>query len=494
MILNRYERATPLRRLTRAAALVALSIPAVAFSAEGGGGSLGADLPLWSVLPFVGILLSIAIMPLVAPHIWHSHFGKIAGAWAILLAVPFLLAYKGTAMLEINHIILIDYIPFIIVLWGLFTISGGIVLKGRLVGTPIVNTALLLVGTVLASWVGTTGAAMLLIRPIIRANAWRTHKQHVIIFFIFLVANIGGALTPLGDPPLFLGFIHGVPFFWTLGLFLPMFTLVVLLLGIFYLLDGYLLKKDTESPPHMGGPNEPLSIVGAHNFIFIAGILLLVLLSGSVKMSEINILGVHVAWQDIIRNFGIVLMGWLSLKTTSRELRHANGFNWDPILEVAYLFAGIFITIIPALAMLKAGSDGAMAFIVNNVNEPWQYFWVTGILSSFLDNAPTYLTFFNTALGKLHLSEAEIGAFLASGQVAAGKQASLDSFETLLKAISMGAVFMGANTYIGNAPNFMVRAIAEENHIPMPSFFGFMLWSVAILMPVFFVITFIFLR
>jgi len=494
VIFNRREGAAPAGRLGRVAALVTLIIPAVAFSAEGGGESLGSMLPLWSVMPFVGILLSIAIFPLVAPHIWHSHFGKIAAAWAILLAVPFVIAYKGEATHEIFHIILIDYIPFIIVLWGLFTVGGGIVLKGRLVGTPAVNTMLLLVGTLIASWVGTTGAAMLLIRPVIRANAWRTHKKHVIIFFIFLVANIGGSLTPLGDPPLFLGFIHGVPFFWTLSLFTPMIVVVGMLLIIFYLLDGYLLKKDTETPPEMGGPNEPLTLSGSHNFIFLAGILMLVLFSGNVNMSEITVLGVHLAWQDIIRNFGIIVMGWLSLRTTSQKLRHANDFNWAPILEVAYLFAGIFITIIPALAMLKAGSDGALAFIVDNVEEPWQYFWVTGILSSFLDNAPTYLTFFNTALGKLHLTEMEIAAFLASGQAAAGSQASLERFEVLLKSISMGAVFMGANTYIGNAPNFMVRAIAEENHIHMPSFFGFMLWSMAILIPVFFIITIIFLR
>lgn len=474
---------------------VLLLLPEMALGAESAGEDLGAKLPLWSVIPFVGILLSIAIMPLLAPQIWHHHFGKVAAGWAVLLALPFWLVYREAAFHEIAHIILIDYIPFIIVLWGLFTVGGGIVLKGGLIGTPVVNVVLLLVGTIMASWVGTTGAAMLLIRPLIRANAWRHHKQHIIIFFIFLVANIGGSLTPLGDPPLLLGFIHGVPFFWTMALLPAMLVAVALILAIFYLVDGYFMKKENRPPPDHAKSQEPLHIEGAHNFLYLGGILALVLFSGSVQMSEITVLGVHLAWQDIIRNFGIVAMGWLSLKTTSRALRQSNDFTWAPILEVAYLFAGIFITIIPALVMLRAGSEGAMAFITELVQEPWQYFWVTGILSSFLDNAPTYLTFFNTALGKLHLTEEEVSAFLATGEtLGAAGPAALATFEQLLLAISMGAVFMGAVTYIGNAPNFMVRSIAEENGIQMPSFFGYMLWSVTILVPIFVITTIIFLR
>ncbi len=470
-------------------------LPEMALGAEISGEDLGSKLPLWSVIPFVGILLSIALMPLLAPQVWHHHFGKVAAGGAVLLAAPFWLVYREAAFHELAHIILIDYVPFIIVLWGLFTIGGGIVLKGSLVGRPATNVALLLIGTIMASWVGTTGAAMLLIRPLIRANAWRHHKQHIIIFFIFLVANIGGSLTPLGDPPLLLGFIHGVPFFWTMALLPAMLVAVALILAIFYLVDVYYMKKEAHPPPEHSGPQEPMHIEGAHNFIFLLGVLLLVLFSGSVQMSEITVLGIHLAWQDIIRNFGIVVMGWLSLKTTSRALRTANDFSWAPILEVAYLFAGIFITIIPALVMLRAGSEGAMAFITELVEEPWQYFWVTGILSSFLDNAPTYLTFFNTALGKLRLTEEEVSAFLTTGEtLAVAGPAALATFEQLLYAISMGAVFMGAVTYIGNAPNFMVRAIAEENGIEMPSFFGFMFWSVIILMPIFVIITFIFLR
>ena len=479
-----------------AALLIIFVAPGLALAAGEagtGGDHLGHVLPLWSMIPFVGILFSIAVMPLLAPQIWHHHFGKIAAGWAVLFALPFLMAFQGEAFHEIAHIALIDYVPFIIVLWGLFTIGGGIVLKGSLVGTPVVNTILLLIGTLLASWVGTTGAAMLLIRPVIRANAWRTSKQHIIIFFIFLVANIGGSLTPLGDPPLLLGFIHGVPFFWTLGLFPMMIFVVVILLAVFYALDSYLMKRDGDTPPDITG-GDPIRLEGVHNFLFLGGVLALVLMSGTVELAETVVLGVHIPWQDHIRNGGIVVMLWLSLKTTSQELRKANGFTWEPILEVAYLFAGIFITIIPALAILRAGSEGALGAVIDGVKEPWHYFWVTGTLSGFLDNAPTYLAFFNTALGKLHLTEGEVGQFLAGGDFAGEMLARLQAFEVLLVAISVGAVFMGAMTYIGNAPNFMVRAIAEENKIPMPSFFGFMIWSVALLIPVFILVTIVFLR
>lgn len=475
--------------------LMVLFVPvlALASSEAEGGDHLGRILPLWSVIPFIGILLSIAIFPLLAPAFWHHHFPKISAAWAIIFAVPFLIAYRGEAFYEIVHIILVDYIPFIIVLWGLFTVGGGIVLRGTLVGTPAVNTVLLLIGTLLASWVGTTGAAMLLIRPIIRANAWRKNKKHIIIFFIFLVANIGGSLTPLGDPPLLLGFIHGVPFFWTLRLIVPMSFVAIILLTIFYLLDSYFLKRDGVPHPEVQG-GEPIRLEGLHNFLFLGGILLLVFMSGTLELPEVSILGVHIPLQDIYRNLGIILVLVLSFKSTRQELRDANGFTWAPILEVAYLFAGIFITIVPALAMLRAGSEGAMAFIINAVEQPWHYFWVTGTLSSFLDNAPTYLTFFNTALGKLHLTEGEVSSFLAGAATGGDVLVRLQTFETMLVAISIGAVFMGANTYIGNAPNFMVRSIAEENKIYMPSFFGYMFWSVLILVPVFILVTFVFLR
>lgn len=451
------------------------------------GSNIGSKLPLWSILPFIGILLSIALFPLFAPQFWHHHYPKVSAFWAVLFAVPFLLAYGGDAFYEILHIYLIDYIPFIILLWGLFTVSGGILLRGNLKGTPPVNTLLILIGTLLASWMGTTGAAMLLIRPIIRANAGRTNKMHVIIFFIFLVANIGGSLTPLGDPPLFLGFIHGVPFFWTFNIMPHMIVMVIMLLILFFFMDTWMLKRE-KGPVFKEETKVPLKLEGYHNFLFLGGILAGVLLSGSWKPGEINILGVHVGIQNLTRDGIIILMGILSIVTTAKVTRRDNAFTWEPILEVAYLFAGIFMTIVPALALLKAGTSGKLAFIIEAVKEPWHYFWITGTLSSFLDNAPTYLTFFNTALGSLGLDEATVNQILTG----AIHSPVGDEFTMLLKAISAGAVFFGANTYIGNAPNFMVRSIAEENHIKMPSFLGYMVWSVLILCPMFLLVTLIF--
>jgi len=450
---------------------------------------LGKSIPLWSALPFAGILLSIALFPLFAPGFWHHNFPKISAFWAIAFAVPFLFVYKGAALYEILHIYLADYIPFIILLLGLFTASGGILLRGSLVGKPATNTLLLLIGTILASWMGTTGAAMLLIRPVIRANKPRKTKMHVIIFFIFLVANIGGSLTPLGDPPLFLGFLHGVPFFWTFNIF-PHFAFAsVVLLIVFFIVDTILFKREEQYfNDHVSSEKIPLKLEGLHNLLFLGGIIAAVLFSGSVKLHEFSIYGVHMPLQNIIRDTFILLMVILSIKTTKKKIRVDNGFTWFPIQEVAYLFAGIFMTIIPALAMLKAGSDGALAFIVDFVKSPIHYFWVTGILSSFLDNAPTYLTFYNLAQGRFGINDMMVNQMLTGVLDTPFKpQFILD-----LMAISAGAVFFGAVTYIGNAPNFMTRSIAEENKIKMPSFFGYMLWSIGILVPLFVIVTFIF--
>lgn len=441
--------------------------------------NLGSKLPLWSAIPFAGILLSIALGPLLAPHWWHKHFPKVSAFWALAFAIPFLIAFKGDALYEILHIYLIDYIPFIILLWALFTASGGILLRGTLAGTPRVNLIILIIGTIIASWIGTTGASMLLIRPILRANATRRNKVHIVIFFIFLVSNIGGSLTPLGDPPLFLGFLHHVPFFWTMNLLPHMLFVVALLLVIFYVWDTILYRREKASLPPVT-KYEPLKLEGAHNFLFLAGVLGGVLLSGKWKPGAVNLLGVHVGIQNLARDGILVLMGILSLWTTKQKLRKDNEFSWFPIQEVAYLFAGIFMTIIPALAILKAGSEGELAWLLAAVEKPAHYFWVTGGLSSFLDNAPTYLTFFNSALGKFFpgMPEAEAVAALIREQ------------DIYLKAISTGAVFMGANTYIGNAPNFMVRSIAEEGGVKMPSFFGYMLrYSLLILLPVFVLVT-----
>ena len=412
--------------------------------------------------------------------------------WALAFAIPYLVAFRGEAFYDILHIYLIDYIPFIILLWGLFTVAGGILVRGTLRGTPLVNTLLLLIGTAIASWVGTTGASMLLIRPLIRANAYRQNKIHLIVFFIFLVSNIGGSLTPLGDPPLFLGFLHNVPFFWTTtALFPHMLFISIILIVLFFVLDTFMFKREGGVVPD-DGTNEPIRVDGLFNLVFLLGIVVAVLMSGSFKWGEVNIFGVHVYWQNIARDVLIVVMGLLSLRFTpfSGELRQANEFSWEPIEEVAKVFAGIFMTIIPALAILKAGENGALRGLIGAIKEPMHYFWITGILSSFLDNAPTYLTFFNTALGKLHLTEAVIPEIL-SGQLTGPEHLE---FVKLLTAISVGAVFMGANTYIGNAPNFMVKAIAEQSGIRMPSFFGYMLWSVVILVPLFVIVTLVFLR
>ncbi len=450
--------------------------------------NLGVSLPLWSCLPFAGMLLSIALWPLIAPEFWHHHFGKIAFGWALCLAVPFLLAFKGDALYEIIHIMLADYVPFIILLWSLYTVSGGILLRGTLNGTPQVNVALLLIGTVLASWMGTTGAAMLLIRPFLRANKHRKNRTFMVVFFIFMVANIGGALTPLGDPPLFLGFLHGVDFFWTFKIAPHMGAMALILISIYFLLDSYYYRKERASVQLTAGgdnPGEhvPLALEGKHNFIFLLGIIGAVLFSGMVDWGQIVILGVHRGVQDWIRDLFLIVMGTLSLVMTSAVIRQDNDFTWFPIKEVAYLFIGIFITMIPCLLILKAGSHGALAFVIESVKQPAHYFWVAGTLSAFLDNAPTYLTFFNTALGTFfaEMNEAQAVPLLMAEKA------------VYLKAIATGAVFFGACSYIGNAPNFMVRSISEEAGTPMPSFFGYILkYTLVFLIPGFIVITLIF--
>ena len=449
------------------------------FAAEGNAPHLnGADLSIFWVFPFAGILLSIAIFPLVAPDFWHHNFGKISAFWAILLIVPFLLKVGFTITLyELLHVGLLEYVPFIILLLALFTISGGVQLKGALVGTPIVNTGIIFIGTALASWMGTTGAAMLLIRPLIRANKERKSKVHVIVFFIFLVANIGGSLTPLGDPPLFLGFLKGVNFFWTTSaMMVPMLFMVFSLLIIFFIFDSYLYKKENIKKEET---DIKISIEGSFNLLLLLGVIGSVLLSGFWRPHiEFELFYVHVELQNVIRDILLLTLTFASWKLTSSKIREANEYTWFPIVEVAKLFAGIFVTIIPAIAILKAGTSGALGVVINSVSNQtgpinYMYFWATGILSSFLDNAPTYLVFFNTAGGDPIQLMGELS-------------------QTLL-AISAGAVFMGANTYIGNAPNFMVKSISESSGIEMPSFFGYLFkWSLPILFPLFIIVTFLF--
>ena len=457
-------------------------IPAFSYAgAEGAPHVIGEDLGIFWVLPFVGILLSIAVFPLVAEHFWHQNFGKISLFWALLLIVPFIFSQGlQITIYELLHVGLLEYVPFIILLLSLFTISGGVQLRGSLVGTPVLNTLIIFIGTVLASWMGTTGAAMLLIRPLIRANQYRKSKVHIIVFFIFLVANIGGSLTPLGDPPLFLGFLKGVDFFWTTSaMFLPMLFMAVSLLIIFFVIDTYFYKKETPLENKIE-ENEKLGLNGSFNLLLLAGVVGGVLLSGFWKPDiHISIYYVHVELQNIIRDVLLLALTYASWTLTPKAIREANEYTWFPIEEVGKLFAGIFVTIIPAIAILKAGTNGALSSVVSSVSnesgEPinYMYFWLTGILSSFLDNAPTYLVFFNTAGGDPSVLMGEL-------------------YNTLL-AISAGAVFMGANSYIGNAPNFMVKAIAESSNIKMPSFFGYMIkWSFPILIPLFLVVHWIF--
>lgn len=456
---------------------------------------LGEILPLWSAIPFVGILLSIALFDLVAPHFWHDHFGKISAAWALSFAVPFLWAHRLPALQAILHSCLTDYVPFIILLWGLFVTTGGIVVRGTLSGTPLVNTLMLLTGTFLASWMGTTGASMVLVRPLLRANARRKSKAHVVVFFIFLVSNIGGILTPLGDPPIFLGFLHGLPFFWTLRLLPHLAVTCLILLGVFFVVDTFLYRKEGLEVVSEAPKKEPLRIDGLLNALFLAGIMGAVMLSGIWRPAVgFDFFGVHLALQNIVRDALIVAIGLLAFKWTPPALREANGFSWFPIVQVGALFAGIFMTIVPVVAILKAGEGGALGFVVRQAESAASYFWMTGLLSSFLDNAPTYLTFFSAALGKLGLHEETIRQAMSLAPDRwptlrqGGERVDPDTlvlFVGYLKAISVGAVFMGANTYIGNAPNFMVKAIAEENGVKMPSFLGYTAYSVVILIPTF---------
>ncbi|WP_414691455.1 sodium:proton antiporter [Noviherbaspirillum sp.] len=461
------------------AGLVPVFLPTLSHAAEIDGSLMSA----WWGIPFAGLLLSIAFCPLFTPAFWHHHFGKVSLAWSLAFLLPCAVTFGSAAAVGTAvHALIAEYIPFIILVTSLFVVAGGISLRGNLHGTPELNTGLLALGTVLASIMGTTGASMLLIRPLIRANDNRKHAVHIVVFFIFLVSNAGGSLTPLGDPPLFLGFLKGVDFFWTMkNIFPETLFLCAALLAIFYLLDRhYYHNKEEALPPVLDPtPDSPLRFNGKMNFILLAAIVGLVLMSGLWHPGiGFTVLGTEVELQNLVRDTLLVAVIFISLWITPKEARKDNEFSWGPIQEVGKLFAGIFITIIPVIAMLRAGESGAFAPVVQAVTDGSgqpinaMYFWATGLLSSFLDNAPTYLVFFNTAGG----DPAVLMTTLAS----------------TLAAISCGAVFMGANSYIGNAPNMMVKAIAEERGIRMPSFFGYMAWSGAVLVPLFIAMTFLF--
>lgn len=431
-------------------------------------------------IPFAGLLLCIAMLPLVKAEWWEAHQPHAVVFWSLLFVLPFAFVYgPGQAFEKVLECIVDDYLTFIILLFGLFCVSGNITLEGDLAGSPRINVGLLLIGTMLSSWIGTTGASMLMVRPIIKMNAWRKRRSHIMVFFIFLISNIGGCLTPIGDPPLLMGFMRGVPFFWSLHLFPVLLFNVVILLTIFYFLDRRAYRKDIAEglKPDISKPGTEVHILGLHNLIFLAMIVAAVILSGTLpgmaafQDAEGAVRGIHLfgevtlTYPALIEVVIILVAAFLSFKTTSVEIRRKNHFTWGAIQEVAVLFVGIFITMQPALMILKA--NGASL----GLNKPFEMFWATGCLSSFLDNTPTYLVFLTTA-GALGFTEG-MPTILGTVSIA------------MLEAISCGAVFMGANTYIGNAPNFMVKSISDENGIRMPSFFGYLLWSITFLIPVF---------
>ncbi|MBA7474805.1 hypothetical protein ES707_10160 [subsurface metagenome] len=456
-------------RLLPVALVIALASPSQALAASLDGASIG---PQWA-LPFAGMLLSIAIFPLAAPHFWEHHQGKIAATWAILIVLPLAIWYGPLPTIQsLVHTALLEYIPFILLLLALFTVAGGIVVRGNLHGSPVLNTTLLALGTLIASVIGTTGASMVMIRPVIRANDDRRHNAHVVIFF--------GSLSPLGDPPLFLGFLRGVDFFWTTTHLFPhtMFAACILLV-LFFCIDSYLYRKEGRVKPDPT-PDNPLRISGGLNFALMGVIIAAILLSAKLDLGGFEVLGTHLELQNLLRDAVMIGVVFASLAVTSKEDHDANGFSWGPMIEVAKLFAAIFITIIPVLAILNAGKSGAFASVVNMVTNAdgtpnnAAYFWLTGVLSSFLDNAPTYLVFFELAGG-------DAKYLMTNGALT-------------LAAISAGAVFMGANSYIGNAPNFMVYAIARGSGVAMPGFFGYIAWTSVLLLPVFALVTLVFFR
>jgi Na+/H+ antiporter NhaD/arsenite permease-like protein len=407
--------------------------------------------PLYSVLPFLAMLLAIAVCPLWIPHWWESNRNKLLAS--AVFGLPVLAFYGLRHPATLGHTAA-DYVSFIVLLAGLFVISGGILLRGDLEATPVTNTGFLALGGLLASFVGTTGASMLLVRPLLQTNRQRTHVAHTVIFFIFVVSNVGGMLTPLGDPPLFLGHLAGVPFSWTFRLWPHWGLMLVVLLVAFFVFDSVQFSREPLAAIRRDRARiEPLRVQGGLNAIWLLGVVLAVAF-------------LHAPWREV----AIVALAAASLWLTPQRIRRDNGFSAGPMVEVAVLFAGIFLTMIPALELLRLRGDEL------GVRAPWQFFWATGALSSFLDNAPTYLTFLALAQG-LRLPADVVG-------VPAG----------ILAAISVGAVAMGANTYLGNAPNFMVKAIAEEAGVKMPSFFGYMLYSGAILLPLFVVVTLVFFR
>jgi Na+/H+ antiporter NhaD/arsenite permease-like protein len=455
-----------------------LPMAAPALAAESGRLPGDAMALAWG-LPFLGLLLSIAFVPLAAPKFWHTHFGKVSAAWSAALVLPAMATFGARAMLEeLWHVMVADYVPFVVLLLALYTIGGGVRIAGAVGGTPARNAGVLALGAALAGVIGTTAAAMLLIHTLLRANAWRRHRAHIVIFFIFAVGNIGGALSPLGDPPLFIGFLKGVDFFWPMThLFWPMLLCLAVVLPAFWAVDVWFLRHDDDRPSAADIRERP-RIEGGWNLALLALAVGAVLASGLWPTGRhLAMFGVQLEYEDIARTAALLALAAFSLRITPAAVREANAFHWFPMIEIAKLFAGIFVTVAPLIAVLKAGSRGAAAPLLALLNaggapDEAMYFWMTGLLSAFLDNAPTYLVFFNLAGGDARALMGPLAGTLA--------------------AISAGAVFMGALTYIGNAPNFMIKAIAEDHEVKMPSFFGYMAWSLAVLGPTFLLVSFAF--
>jgi Na+/H+ antiporter NhaD/arsenite permease-like protein len=426
-------------------------------------------------VPFLGLLASMAVLSVLVPRFWHRRMALVAAVWVVaLLALEAWETGPAFAAAAVWRATLIHYLPFMALMLALYTAAGGILLRGGFVGTPAGNTATLVAGMLLGLVMGTTGASMVLVHPMLRANAHRRRKVHLVLFLIVLVANASGALTPLGNPPLYLGLLHGVPFFWpALHLAAPLLVVAGVLLVAFYLLDRHLAADEPRAPPP-----ERLRVRGWSNVVMILLVVAVVLAQGFVPARNLVLLGQPVAAAELASTSLLLLVAVISSASTARAVRQANDFSWQPMIEVATLFAAIFITIAPVEWMLAAGLDGPLAAVLRltrdsaGQNWPMAYFWLTGILSAFLDNAPTYLVFFRMA---------EIQPAALS-----------DADATTLAAISAGAVFFGGLTYIGNAPNMMLRAIAAHRGVRMPGFFGFLLMAAGLLLPILVLVSLIF--
>jgi len=433
------------------------------------------SISLWSGIPFVLMLGSIAVFPLVAEKFWESNRNKLIVALILGIPTAIWMIFNGMTN-ELEHSLIFDYVPFLILLGSLFIITGGIFVDGDIEATPRNNTILLAIGAVLASLMGTTGAAMLLIRPLLSINSERKFKTHSVLFFIGIIANAGGLLTPIGDPPLFMLYLRGVPFTWFFNLIVEWATANILLLVIFYIYDTLQYKKEDPADVAFDRTNiRPMTISGKLNFLWLIGVLLSVALINSNVIPELK----ENKFYGFAREIVIILMAFASLYFTKKEVRLANKFSWHPIQEVAYLFLGIFITMVPVLVYLETNAATL------GIDTPIQFYYATGALSSFLDNTPTAVTFHSLALGLVK----------ASPQLFQGTKLIAGVPEMFLAAISAGAVMFGAMTYIGNGPNFMVKSIAEEQKVPMPHFFAYMYkFSLIVLLPIFILVQLLFIH